>query len=154
MSDASSVISGTAASAHLTGHPAFASWAALRKVASSIPGTMPTGAERDRGDRQCSIDEAQRDGRVSLHRRGRGARVAERSRERHRAAGGVGRGDELLGIGARAILERDLNEYSPPMLLPAMNVPLPDLSSPCHSALPFAAILGSFSLALLTAPAC
>ena len=41
-SDASSVISPTPASARLTTQPSFAPWAAALKVASSIPGTLPT----------------------------------------------------------------------------------------------------------------
>ncbi len=41
-SDASSVISPTPASARLTTQPSFAPCAAALKVASSIPGTLPT----------------------------------------------------------------------------------------------------------------
>ena len=41
-SEASTVISGTAASARLTGHPAFAASACSLNVASSMPGTVPT----------------------------------------------------------------------------------------------------------------
>jgi hypothetical protein len=36
------VISGTAANALLTGHPAFAAFACSMNAASSIPGTRPT----------------------------------------------------------------------------------------------------------------
>ena len=41
MSEASSVISGTPASAFDTGHPAFASAALAANVSASIPGTLP-----------------------------------------------------------------------------------------------------------------
>ncbi len=123
------MISSTPASALLTGQPAFAAPAISWKVASSIPGTTPTVV------RAIFVIF----GPSSWRRRVTTASVVtdvgtcpaslSAALKRHREAGGVGGGDELLGVRARRILNRVLNEKSPLMLSPAVNVPLPPFRS-------------------------
>src|SRR5579863_10080984 len=141
--DASSVISGTAARARLTGQPALAFAANSWKPASSMPGTLPTTPS--------SIFEI-----VGAPSTGRSVTVALTRID----SGGVPFSASMFdsaiakqeawaaaiscsGFAPGPSSNRDRNEYSPLIESPAVKVPLPPRRSPFHSAVPFAGIAAS-----------
>ena len=91
---ASTVISGTEASACETGQFCLASSAAWRNAGSSIPGTDAANGERDLRDPGPGNE---RHGRIDVELLGRRAGLREPVRERHREARCVRCRDELLG---------------------------------------------------------
>src|ERR1700728_2562119 len=68
------------------------------------------------------------------------ARMLDRAIEKHDACAAA---ISCSGLAPGPSSKRDLNEYSPLMVSPAVNVPLPDGRSPFHSAAPFAGMLAS-----------
>jgi hypothetical protein len=111
------------------------------KVASSMPGTLPT---------VCSaivvIVGAPSTKRIvtvaSVFTDSAGvpasASPAASAIEKHEACAAA---ISCSGLAPGASSNRDLAEYSPLIVSPAVNVPLPDFRSPSHSACPFAGIL-------------
>ena len=99
---ASRVISGTPASARLTGQPALAASACLDERGLVDAGHPARRDQRDLGDGGRAVDEPQ----ASPWRRSGPTPAgvpacASDVRQRHREAGRVGGGDQLLGVGAR-----------------------------------------------------
>ncbi len=68
------------------------------------------------------------------------ARMFARAIEKHDACAAA---ISCSGLDPGPPAKRDLNEYSPLIVSPAVNVPLPDGRSPFHSALPFAGMPAS-----------
>src|ERR1700722_14282529 len=142
-SDASRVISGTPASARLTGQPALAAAAASANVLASMPGTRPTVTSAI-----LVIVGAPSTGRrvtvASVRTESGGfpacARMFDRAIEKHDACAAA---MSCSGLAPGPSSKRDLNEYSPLIVSPAVNVPFPEGTSPFHSALPFAGMPAS-----------
>src|SRR5271165_5432884 len=68
------------------------------------------------------------------------ASPAESAIEKHAACAAA---ISCSGLAPGPSSKRDLNEYSPLIVSPAVNVPPPDWRSPFHSALPFAGMPAS-----------
>ena len=102
---ASSVISGTLASALLTGHPALAAWGMLDEGGLVQTGDPAHGDQGDGGDGGGTVDGPQGDCGVGAHRDGRVTRLGQRVGEGHRETRGMSGGDQLLRVGPRAVLE-------------------------------------------------
>ena len=106
---ASSVISSTPASARETMQPSFAALAVFWNASSSRPGTRARVVSATLVIVGQALDVAQRHLGLRLDRLRLVAALAERERERHREAAGVGRREQLLGVGAVvALLEARL----------------------------------------------
>ena len=98
-SDASRVISPTPPSAFETGQPAFASFAIRSNSPASMPGHPPAGRQVDAADLEAAaVGRRQVDAGLGLDRFGLVTGVAERQREGHREAAGMGGGDQLLRV--------------------------------------------------------
>src|ERR1700677_1764503 len=128
-SDASRVISGTPASARLTGQPALAAAACSAKAAASTPGTRPTvtsailvmvGAPST--IRRVTVASVLTDsGGVPAC-----ARMFDSAIEKQDACAAA---ISCSGLAPGPSSNRERNEYSPAMLSPAVKVPAPYLRS-------------------------
>src|SRR6185437_13294741 len=129
---ASMVISGTAASARLTGQPTLAVLACSSKVAWSMPGTRPVvtrailvivGApSTNRSVTVSAVCPAW-------------ARMFDKAIEKHDACAAA---MSCSGLEPGPSSKRDLKVYAPVIVSPAVKVPAPEGRSPFHSALPLA----------------
>ena len=122
---ASRVISGTLGQSLCTGQPAFAAAACFWKVASSMPGTRPTVTSSILVIVSGTVDLPQGDRGVGPHRFGglpALASMLDRAIEKHEAwAAAI----SCSGFAPGPSSKRDLKEYSPLIVSPAVNVPLP-----------------------------
>jgi hypothetical protein len=140
---ASRVTSGTPASARLTGHPAFAAAACRAKASSSIPGTCPTVTSAMLVI--VGTPSRSRNVTVALVRTESAgvpfwARMLASAIEKHEACAAA---ISCSGFAPGPSSKRDLYEYSPLIVSPAVNVPAPVGTSPLHSAVPFAGNVAS-----------
>ena len=138
------MISGTPASALLTGHPALAARACSVKVASSIPGTFPTVTRSILEIGGLSVDGSQSDGGVRVDRIRRSACLSEKAQRAIEKQAAWAAAISCSGLDPGPSSKRDLKVYPPLIVSPALNVPVPVVMSPRHSALPFAAMSISF----------
>src|SRR6202041_270174 len=128
----------TPASARLTGQPALAAAACSAKAAASTPGTRPTVTSAilvmvgtPSTIRRVTVASVRTDsGGVPAC-----ASMLDRAIEKHDACAAA---ISCSGLAPGPSSKRDLNEYSPLIVSPAVNVPPPDGTSPFHSANPFA----------------